>query len=60
MEEFENLLRNVMFKKPPTLKQLKDIKTNKGIKLWLIIKLYTKNLKTINYQNYYRINKTDI
>ena len=29
IEEFENLLRNVMFKKPPTLKQLKDIKTNK-------------------------------
>lgn len=32
IEEFENLLRNVMFKKPPTLKQLKDMKTNKRIK----------------------------
>ena len=29
MEEFENLLINVMFKKSPTLKQLKDMKTNK-------------------------------
>ena len=29
IDEFENLLRNVMFKKPPTLKQLKDMKTNK-------------------------------
>ena len=32
IEEFENLLRNVMFKKTPTLKQLKDMKTNKRIK----------------------------
>ena len=32
IEEFENLLRNVMFKKLPTLKQLKDMKTNKRIK----------------------------
>ena len=29
MEEFENLLINVMFKKSPTLIQLKDMKTNK-------------------------------
>ena len=29
IDEFENLLRNVMFKKPPTLKQLKDVKSNK-------------------------------
>lgn len=29
IEEFENLLRNVMFKKPHTLKQLKYMKTNK-------------------------------
>ena len=28
IEEFENPLINVMFKKSPTLKQLKDIKIN--------------------------------
>ena len=25
MEEFENVVRNVMFKKPPTLKQIREM-----------------------------------